>query len=135
VRASSRSTPRPVLETVVRSPILRTASMLQLYAKPWRLDPDAILEATDAQAAAPAFDAALDEFDRYTFHDAQELRGIPVTVAWGDRDYLLLSRQAARARKVMPWARHVTLHGCGHVPFADDPEAVAQVILAAARDA
>lgn len=132
VRASSRTTPPAVLEAVIRSPVGRTAAMIQLYAKPWRLDPDAVLEATAAQAAAPAFDAALDAFDRYTFHDAEELRGVALTVAWGDRDYLLLSRQAARARRVLPWARHVTLHGCGHVPFADDPEVVAQVILAGA---
>ena len=56
-------------------------------------------------------------------------------VAWGDRDFLLLSRQAKRAQRVLPWARHVTLPGCGHVPFSDDPEAVAQTILAGARNA
>ena len=134
VRATSRATPPAVLEAVVRSAVLRTPAMIQLYAKPWRLDADALLEATAAQAAAPAFDAALDAFDRYTFHDAEELRGVPVTVGWGDRDYLLLSRQARRARRVLPWARHVTLHGCGHVPFADDPGQTAPVILAGARD-
>jgi pimeloyl-ACP methyl ester carboxylesterase len=132
VRASSRITPRPLLEAVVRSRVGRTAALIQVYAKPWRLDPDAVMEAIDAQANAASFDAAADAFGRYTFHDAEELRGVPLTVAWGDRDYLLLSRQAARARRVLPWARHVTLHGCGHVPFADDPEVVAGVILAGA---
>ena len=53
----------------------------------------------------------------------------------GDRDFLLLSRQADRARKVLPWARHVTLPGCGHVPFSDDPGLLADVILSGAAAA
>ena len=49
------------------------------------------------------------------------------------RDRLLIySRQAPRARRWMPEARHVTLAGCGHVPTWDDPEQVAGVMLEAA---
>jgi pimeloyl-ACP methyl ester carboxylesterase len=33
---------------------------------------------------------------------------------------------------MMPWATHVTL-GAGHLPFHDDPAAVAEVIRACAR--
>jgi pimeloyl-ACP methyl ester carboxylesterase len=135
VRRLSRATPRPVLEASIRSPVLRTLTLIQFYGRPWRLDPDVMLAGTASQAEAPAFDAAFAEFDRYTFHDAEELRDVPLTVAWGDRDFLLLSRQAKRAQRVLPWARHITLPGCGHVPFSDDPEAVAQAILAGARDA
>jgi pimeloyl-ACP methyl ester carboxylesterase len=52
-----------------------------------------------------------------------------VTVAWGSRDRLLLyGRQAPRARRALPGARHVTLAGLGHVPSFDDPELVAEVI-------
>ncbi len=54
---------------------------------------------------------------------------VPVTVAWGERDRILPPRDAARAREVLPWARHVTLPGCGHVPMSDDPELVALTIL------
>ena len=57
---------------------------------------------------------------------------VPVTVAWGTRDRLLLPRQARRARRVMPRATHVWLQGCGHAPFADDPSQVAEVLLAGA---
>jgi len=32
---------------------------------------------------------------------------------------------------MMPWARHLTL-GAGHVPFFDDPAAVAEVIRSCA---
>ncbi|HEY8451798.1 MAG TPA: alpha/beta fold hydrolase [Natronosporangium sp.] len=54
---------------------------------------------------------------------------VPVTVAWGERDRILPPREAARAREALPWARHVTLPGCGHVPMSDDPELVALTIL------
>ena len=57
---------------------------------------------------------------------------VPTTVAWGERDRLLIfSRQAPRARRMLPDARHVVLHGCGHVPTWDDPEQVARVLLEA----
>ena len=56
-----------------------------------------------------------------------------MTVAWGTRDALLIPRQAARAQRLLPWATHVTLRGCGHVPCHDDPETVAAVMLAGSR--
>jgi pimeloyl-ACP methyl ester carboxylesterase len=51
-----------------------------------------------------------------------------VTILWGMQDRLLPYRlQAPRARALLPDARHVTL-GAGHVPFYDDPPAVAEAI-------
>jgi pimeloyl-ACP methyl ester carboxylesterase len=52
-----------------------------------------------------------------------------VTIAWGDRDRLLIPRQSQRARRLLPWANHVTLHGLGHAPFPDDPDVCARVLL------
>jgi pimeloyl-ACP methyl ester carboxylesterase len=54
---------------------------------------------------------------------------VPVTIAWGEHDRILLPYHAAIARRRMPQARHVVLRGCGHVPMADDPAQVAQVLL------
>jgi pimeloyl-ACP methyl ester carboxylesterase len=85
--------------------------------------------------AAPAFASALAAFRHYRFDSPEELRGVPVSVAWGVRDRLLLyGRQAPRARAMLPWARHLTL-GAGHVPFFDDPAAVAEVIRSCAGGA
>jgi pimeloyl-ACP methyl ester carboxylesterase len=53
----------------------------------------------------------------------------PVTIAWAEKDRLLLPRQAERARRALPRARHLTLAGCGHVPTWDDPAQVAEAIL------
>ena len=62
----------------------------------------------------------------YAFSGAIE---VPVTVAWGTRDRILLPRQARRARERLPYARHVPLPRAGHVPMFDEPELVAQLIL------
>src|ERR1019366_4775952 len=80
-------------------------------------------------------EGALAAFDRYSFQAPEQLRATPVTIAWGRRDSLLPYRlQAPRARAMLPWATNVTL-GAGHVPFYDDPAAVAEVIRACAGSA
>jgi pimeloyl-ACP methyl ester carboxylesterase len=123
----------PVVPSLLRSPAGRTMLLGQLVAQPWRMDGEAAIDHLELLRSAPNFDACCAAFARYTFHDAQELQGVPVTVAWGDYDFLLLTRQRDRARKVMPWARHVALPRCGHAPFSDDPALLAKVIAAGAR--
>lgn len=123
----------PVLPALLRTPAGRTALLGQLVARPWRMDGEAAIDHLDQLVRAPAFDACCAAFSAYTFHDADELRGVPVTIAWGDHDRLLLTRQRDRARHVMPWARHVALPGCGHAPFSDDPQLLADVLRAGAR--
>jgi pimeloyl-ACP methyl ester carboxylesterase len=54
---------------------------------------------------------------------------VPVTIAWGAKDWLLPPRQARRAKQRLPQAKFVALPGCGHVPMTDDPGLVARVLL------
>jgi pimeloyl-ACP methyl ester carboxylesterase len=124
---------RPAMPALTRTAAGRIAMFSQIYAKPWRMTPDEAMAAIDAFVDAPAFEPALTAFGRYRFGAGDELRGVPVTVAWGTRDALLIPRQAARARRLLPWATHIALRGCGHVPCHDDPEAVAAVLLAGSR--
>jgi pimeloyl-ACP methyl ester carboxylesterase len=58
---------------------------------------------------------------------------VPVTVGWGTRDLLLPPRQALVAGARLPAAQVVWLPGCGHVPMTDDPDLVADVLLAGSR--
>jgi pimeloyl-ACP methyl ester carboxylesterase len=53
---------------------------------------------------------------------------VPVTVAFGSRDVLLPRRLARHLDQLPPAAQEETLPGCGHVPMADDPAAVAALI-------
>lgn len=124
---------RPALPALVATGLGRTLLFEQLFRKPWKASAADFVATVDAFLGSASTPPALERFRDYTFHDAQELRGTPLSIAWGDHDYLLLTRQRERARRLLPWARHVELPGCGHVPFSDDPQLLATVLLAGAR--
>jgi pimeloyl-ACP methyl ester carboxylesterase len=126
---------RPALTALARTPMGRRALFAQNYGYPARLPAEEAVSTLEDAWAAPALSGALDAFSEYTFGEPEELQSVPLTVAWGKHDRLLpYRRQAPRARAMMPWATHVTL-GTGHVPFSDDPAAVAAVIRARANSA
>jgi pimeloyl-ACP methyl ester carboxylesterase len=124
---------RPAMEALARTRAGRVALFSQTYGYPTRLPPEEAVATLRALWAAPALSGVLAAFSQYRFGSPEQLRSTPVTIAWGRRDRLLPYRlQAPRARALLPWATHVTL-GAGHVPFYDDPAAVAEVIRARAR--
>jgi pimeloyl-ACP methyl ester carboxylesterase len=56
----------------------------------------------------------------------------PITLAWSGQDRLFpVDVFGARARELIPGARFIVLDDVGHVPMFDDPQLVAQTILAA----
>jgi pimeloyl-ACP methyl ester carboxylesterase len=124
---------RPRVEALARTRAGRVALFSQTFGYPTRLPAqEAVATLRDAWAA-PALAGALAAFSAYTVQRPEQLRSVPVAIAWGRRDRLLPYRlQAPRARAMLPWATHVTL-GAGHIPFYDDPAACAAVIRASAR--
>jgi pimeloyl-ACP methyl ester carboxylesterase len=123
---------RALLPALVATAPGRAIFGWQFYGRPWAVPPQELLDSAEACLGAPALADALQLFDDYTFHHGQELARTPVTVAWGSRDVLLLSRQAQRARRVLPAARHEWLQGAGHLPMWDAPGAVASVLASGA---
>jgi pimeloyl-ACP methyl ester carboxylesterase len=116
----------PAADRLARSAALRTLLSAHIAARPWRIPAEDTAHSARMYASAPAFWELLEALDDWRAPTPV----CPTTIAWGERDRLLIySRQAPRARRVMPSARHVTLHGCGHVPTWDDPEQVAGAIL------
>jgi pimeloyl-ACP methyl ester carboxylesterase len=118
----------PVAERLTAPSAIRTVLFAQMVARPWRIPAPEAAGALRALARSPAFDATLELMTSGHFTGGAEI-GIPVTIGWGDRDRLLVPRQARRAARAIPRARLVTLEGCGHVPMSDDPERVAEVLL------
>lgn len=118
----------PFLERAYAKAWLRRLALSQLQARPERMPAAAAVAATVNLARSPGWDATIEAITHEHFTGAADVRG-PVTVAWGEKDRLLLPRQAERARAALPRARHVTLFGCGHVPTWDDPGLVARTIL------
>lgn len=123
----------PVVDRAVAHPVGRAATLGVMFGRPTKVDPEAARADSAALAAATAFADARRSFTGYVVDPADlgALPDIPVTVAWGTRDVVLVHRtQSARARAVLPFARHVDLPGCGHLPFNDDPAACARLVLA-----
>ena len=135
-RASLRLTVRvaraldPVADRLTSTAAGRTLLFGQVAARPWRIPAPDAAAALRALARAPGFDATLTVLTAGHFTGAADI-DVPVTIAWGDRDRLLIPRQALRAVRAIPGARLVSLEGCGHVPMSDDPERVVDVVLEA----
>jgi pimeloyl-ACP methyl ester carboxylesterase len=118
---------RPALPRLVESTPLRAVMLAQYFGHPSHLTPAVALRTMTDFADAPGLPAIIPDSRHYRFEHGDELDG-SVTIAWGDRDRLLVGRQAEAARARLPRARHVRLAGCGHVPMSDDPRAVAAVL-------
>jgi pimeloyl-ACP methyl ester carboxylesterase len=56
----------------------------------------------------------------------------PTTVAFGTRDLLLLRKNWRRTGELPTQAAVRQLRGCGHLPMADDPVGVVDLIRASA---
>jgi pimeloyl-ACP methyl ester carboxylesterase len=125
----------PAVEALARTRNGRVALFRQTFGYPTRLPPEVAAAILKNAWASAVFPRALEAFDSYRFGAPEQVRSTPITIAWGNRDRLLPFRlQAPRARRLLPWATHVTL-GAGHVPFYDDPAAAAAVIRTQARAA
>ncbi|USQ87011.1 alpha/beta hydrolase [Streptomyces phaeoluteigriseus] len=131
MRRLSQRLPLPMVERLSRSAAGRTALTSTIYARPTRRSPEAVVAETLALAGATGFDQTLRSGGSVRFTD--DIPGIPVTVAWGSRDMILLRRQGVRAKQIIPRARLVRLPGCGHCPMNDDPALVARVLLDGSR--
>ncbi len=125
-RAMARSN-RTRLPAMLKNPVLRSATLVPFFGRPWRVSPEAAL--ADAQSLMT--NEAVDLFLEQGFPNEDVPRHmVPVTIAWGRRDLLLPVYQARRARRSYPDAKVVVLPGLGHVPMSDAPERIGMVLLA-----
>ena len=89
----------PVASALGRSVVLRTLLSAHAAARPWRIPPEDAAHWLRMYAQAPAFWELLESLDDWR----APVPACPTTIAWGERDRLLIfSRQAPRARRVLP---------------------------------
>jgi pimeloyl-ACP methyl ester carboxylesterase len=97
----------------------------QTHGRPSRISPEYARMAVRALGTCPGFDATMRATD--SGYRAGAPFDAPVTVAFGSRDHLLL-RKSRHLDELPPGTRVRTLPGCGHVPMADDPDAVVALV-------
>jgi pimeloyl-ACP methyl ester carboxylesterase len=112
---------------LVASRLGRALVFGQTHGHPMRLSTEYARAAVTELGRCPGFDAALAGTAKRHFVATGPITA-PVTVAFGSRD-LLLRRGSRRLDQLPPQTRTEALPGCGHVPIADDPAAVAGLII------
>lgn len=115
----------PLLRTAVGRTLLGGPSL----GRPWRADPDDLIEQAELLANAPAWDPTLSDLDPGEY--VVGLRDIrcPVLILWGTRDVILIPRQGRRFERLIDGAELKYLKGLGHVPMSDDPDLLVREIV------
>ena len=118
------------LSAMMRFRAGRALVLGQTHGRPRRTTPEYARAAIEAMGTCSGFRATFDATlsRRYTAGPVLA----PVTVAFGGRDRLIL-KPWRRLDELPPGTRSMPLAGCGHLPMADDPVAVAGVITASVR--
>lgn len=123
-----------LLSRLVRYRPGRALVLGQTHGHPARLTPEYARETIAAMGTCPGFEAALAATANCRYLATAPITA-PVTLAFGSRDVLLLRRQSRHLDQLPPGTQAETLPGCGHVPIADDPGAVAELITRTAARA
>jgi pimeloyl-ACP methyl ester carboxylesterase len=123
----------PAPEALLRNPITRSLLAGPSMARPWRKDPEELIEESELYASSPGLPATLP----HTFH--AQPRGlttldVPVLILWGNLDVILLPRQGRRFGRLIPGAELHYVRGAGHLPMSDVPDLLAGAIAEFALD-
>ena len=115
-----------LLKSTVRRPLLRELALaVPVSAGSRRMPMTDALRAVDDLSSATAFEETFDN-TRAPFSGAGI--SVPVTVAFGDRDWIL-PKGSQQWNELPVHTRWVTKPGWGHVPMWVDPVGVSQLIL------
>jgi len=127
-RVLARLAPR-LLGWSVRNRLARHLVFRQTHGRPRAMSPESARATILGMGTCPGFPPVMRATAgvRYT-----ALRPIdaPVTVAFGDKDLLLLRGQSRHLDQLPAHTVVAELPGCGHVPMGDDPAAVTALIRA-----
>ncbi len=118
---------RPLTNKALQSESGRTRLLKGMVAKPLNLTEDEARDLIETYNTTPTFTTHLSHTRRGRFAGGAAIT-VPVTVAWCEEEKLIPD-SARRDDELPAHARTVTLTGCGHVPFWDDPDQVTRTIL------
>lgn len=123
---------KPLLPAMSKFKIGRTIAMGMFSAKPWKISPEVVMRDAKGILENTIIDEALSVEFPFSpdAHQAETSIPTPIICIWGTFD-LTLIRGWTMHNKILPQARLKKLPGLGHVTMFDDPETVAEEILAA----
>jgi pimeloyl-ACP methyl ester carboxylesterase len=113
-----------------RTRLGRAVAASQVSGHPFQVPYEPARDTVRAMAEAPGFRETLRGLEQERFTDGAAIT-VPVTVAFGTRDRVLLPVVARRRGELPDQTRWVRLRGCGHVAMVDDPDATADLLLRA----
>jgi pimeloyl-ACP methyl ester carboxylesterase len=117
---------RPFLTAALWLPATRRAAFQSIAAHPERIPPAAARQLVLGWLDGEGYDGANRAMRRHVFDPAGFPAGVPVTIAWAERDRLVGPPKPGRRP---PGARFLVLPNVGHTPTWDDPELVAATLL------
>jgi pimeloyl-ACP methyl ester carboxylesterase len=123
----TRFAPRAPRTRFARALFMATAS-----GKPFSVPYEPTRQAVADMASAPGFAQTLRALEKRRFRDGATI-GVPVTIAFGSRDRVLLPGSARRRTELPDHARLLTLRKCGHLAMFDAPHVVAALLLEASQ--
>lgn len=119
-----------VAPRLARTAVGRSLMFGVFASRPWRYS----AENMEIDARSLRENTLLDEMPELNFEfSAQRDRNLPITVAWGTRDFVLPAAQRHRVADRFPQARIIPLRGLGHVPMSDNPARITEIIDTSAR--
>ena len=123
----------PAPEPLLRNTVTRCLFAGPTVARPWKLDPDELIEEAELFANCPGFEPTM-PFAIDSQPAGLTTLDVPVLILWGTMDLILLPRQGRRFERLIPGAELRYLKGLGHVPMSDAPEELAEAIAEFALD-
>ena len=118
---------RPLTERALKSEAGRTRLLRGMVAKPLNLTEDEARDLIETYNSTPTFTTHLAQTRRGRFEGGAAI-DVPITLAWAEEEKLI-PPSARRDDELPAHTATVTLTGCGHVPFWDDPDQVIRTIL------
>jgi pimeloyl-ACP methyl ester carboxylesterase len=117
-------------DTIAANGVLRRSLLAGQVAHPDRVPPEALAASIRAGGLAPVVAPLLREFPIQQVQPLPAVRDYPVRLVWAGQDRVLpFDGFGAPMLERLPGAELIHLHGVGHVPMSDDPDAVARLIL------
>lgn len=114
---------------LMRYRLARIVAFAQTHGQPSRLSPDYARTAVRSMGHCPGFEAVMHAAEHQCFVSGSAIE-CPVTVVFGSREFLL-PHHSRHLDQLPDSTRVEELPGCGHVPMADNPNAVAALIVKA----